>query len=90
MRKVISELVEEYAASPYLRMNLKNIHPKDIHFTINDQLFLKMLLMKIRSKTISYSIWKKKEVKKLELSLEKEINVLSNKVAEGDLESVDL
>ena len=49
-----------------------------------------MLFMKIRSKTISYSTWKKKEFNKLEGSLERDIGILSNKVAEGDIESIDL
>ena len=90
VRNVLSDLVDEYAVSPYLLSNVKNIHSKDIQFTINDQTFFEMLLMKIRSKTISYSTWKKKEFNKLEGSLERDIGILSNKVAEGDNESIDL
>ena len=49
-----------------------------------------LLLMKIRSKTISFASRKKKETRKTEFLLEKEINILSDKVPEGDPDSVDL
>jgi len=38
-------------------------------FTINDQLFLEVLLMEIRGKTISYSSYLKKEIDKTETKL---------------------
>jgi exonuclease III len=41
VKTTIREIVDRYAASPYQRSNLSDIHPKDIHFIINDQLFLK-------------------------------------------------
>ena len=65
----ISEVVKQYAVVPYNFSNLKSIHPKDIHFNINDQLFFEMLLMEIRAKTISYSARKKKEMFDLETKL---------------------
>ena len=44
----------------------------------------------IRSKTISYSAWKKKHASKVESSLENEIKDLTDKVSQGDSTSVDL
>ena len=41
VKEIIWETVEEYAASPYSINGLRNVHQRDIHFTINDQLFLR-------------------------------------------------
>ena len=84
VKTVIKKVVEKYAARPYLHSNLGDIHAKDIHFIINDQLFFEMLLMEIRSKTISYAAWKNKNSRKDESNLEKEIKILTEKVAQGD------
>ena len=56
---VIKAVAEEYAALPYIREQLSKIPKCDIQFVISDQLFLNVLLMKIRSKTISYAAMKK-------------------------------
>ena len=56
---VIRTVIEEYAALPYSREKLPFIPKYDIQFVISDQLFLDVLLMKIRSKTISYATMKK-------------------------------
>jgi len=56
---VIRTVIEEYAALPYSREQLPFIPKCDIQFVISDQLFLDVLLMKIRSKTISYATMKK-------------------------------
>ena len=89
VKTTISELVKDYAALPYQPNNLKNIHPRDIQFTINDQLFFEMLLLQIRSKTISFAAWKKKEAGLAERELEREISDLHNKVCAGDLEAIE-
>ena len=70
---VISEVTAEYSALPYNSHNLDKIPISDLQLTISDQLFLDVLLMKIRSKTISYSAFKQKENKKKEETLLKEI-----------------
>ena len=57
---VIKAVVEEYAALPRIREQLSNIPKCDIQFVISDQLFLDVLLMKIRSKTIYYATMKKR------------------------------
>ena len=61
---VIKAVVEEYAALPYIREQLSKILKCDTQFVISDQLFLDVLLMKIRSKTISYAAMKKRLDKK--------------------------
>ncbi|WP_419640335.1 hypothetical protein, partial [Thiolapillus sp.] len=45
---------------PYSREQLPFIPKLDVQFIISDQLFLDVLLMKIRSKTISYATMKKR------------------------------
>ena len=57
---VIKAVVEEYAALPYIREQLSKIPKCDMQFVISDQLFLDVLLMKIRPKTISYAAMKKR------------------------------
>ena len=61
---VIKTVIEECAALPYCREQLPLIPKLDIQFVISDQLFLDVLLMKIRSKTILYATMKKKQKKK--------------------------
>jgi len=84
VKKTISEVVTMYAATPYRISNLNSIHPRDIHFTINDQLFFEMILLEIRAKTISYGAHKKKEAAKLERELENDINRLFLQVSQGE------
>ena len=56
---VIKTVVEEYAALPHSQEQLPNIPKCDLQFVISAQLFLDVLLMQIRSKTISCAIKKK-------------------------------
>ena len=69
----IKKVVEEYAVMLYNREELHNIPKYDIQFTISDQLFLGVLLMKIRSKTIVYSTMKKRKTLQQEQRLEENI-----------------
>ena len=65
--------------------NFENIHEifnDDLHFTINSQLFLETLLMEIRSKTISYSSYKRKERDIIERDLLKDIDTLECNVSQ--------
>jgi hypothetical protein len=61
VNKLIDDIVEEYAASPYSREEMFNLNKSDIEFTIDDDTFLDFLLMKIRSHTISYATMKKRK-----------------------------
>ena len=81
----IKKVVETYAAFPYLHSNLVHIHPNDIHFIVNDQLFFEVLLLEIRSKTISYASWKKKSNNKRESHIETVIQNLFYQISQGDL-----
>ena len=57
-------------------INISNIPNSEIQFSINDQLFLEVLLMEIRGKTISYSSYKKKQTDNTEKKLISEITEL--------------
>lgn len=59
-----------------------------IQLTISDQLFLEVLLMEIRGKTISYSSYKKKQKTLQEDNLQAEINKLEE-ATEIDLEILE-
>ena len=76
IHEVIKNTIEQYAATPYNRNKLDTIPFDEIQFTISDQLFLDVLLMEIRSKTISFSSHKKKTNLEKETTLEKEIERL--------------
>ena len=78
VRKVISDVKKQYAALVYNLDEIDNIPLTEIDFQINDQLFLEVLLMEIRGKTISYSSYLKKENAKEEKKLTEEIETLEN------------
>ena len=61
----------------YDRKEMHNIPISDVQFTISDQLFLDVLLMKRRSKTIAYATMKKRKTKE---QLEENIKPLEKKV----------
>ena len=63
---------------------------KDIQFTISDQLFLDLLLMEIRSKTISYATMKKKRVIVLEEELGTKIRLIEKRVNKNELDLENL
>lgn len=71
VNKIILDTLKDYAAYPYNFDNIETILPEDIHLTISDQLFLDVLLMAIRSKTISFSKWKNYNNKLQEMEIEK-------------------
>ena len=87
--KVIFNVVQQYAAKGYEPVDSDNISQTDIKFSINDQLFMEVLLMKIRGKTISYASFKKKETNKLEDNLNTEINKLENRIDNIDFDLLD-
>jgi hypothetical protein len=63
VKETTKKAKEKYAALVYDRSTLSEIDDLVIHFTINDQLFLETLLIKIRGKTNSYASYRKKEKK---------------------------
>ena len=86
----IEKVIQQYAALPYDRNIISKTSSKDIQFTISDQLFLDVLLMEIRSKTISYVTMKKKRVRVLEEELGTKIRLIEKRVnkTEPDLENL--
>ena len=72
----IKKVLDEYAILMYNRQTLNDIPKTEVQLTISDQLFLDVLLMKIRSKTIEYSARKKRLQSVREHELETEIRRL--------------
>ena len=80
MNDTIEKVIQQYAALTYDRDNLSKTSSKDIQFTISDQLFLDVLLMEIRSKTITYATLKKKTIRVLGEELETKIRLIEKRV----------
>ena len=77
VKKCIIDTKEQYMLPVYNTEFIKdNINNDMVEFTISHKLFLEMLLMEIRGKTISYSAYRKKKEKEKEDSLVKEISSL--------------
>lgn len=89
IKTVIYNLKKEYALPVYNFDNIDNISDNDLQFTISDQLFFEMLLLKIREKTISYSCYKKKADLQKERELESEIKLLSDNLDEHVLDRLE-
>lgn len=81
----ICEVKLQYACLVYNRELIPEIDNDIIFFTVNDQIFLDILLMEIRGKTISYSTFKKKNASKRESQLEKEILILEQNLGKQSL-----
>ena len=61
INKHIKEIKRQYAIPIYNLEEIENIPDQQIQFTINDHLFLDLLLMEFWGKAISYSSYKHKE-----------------------------
>ena len=80
INNLIEDVKIEYAVFPYIRDNIKDVPTSELALTISDQLFLDVLLMKIRSKTISFASFKKRKFEENEKKLLIEIESLEKKV----------
>lgn len=87
IKEVIKNTIEQYAATPYNRQHLQTVPLEEIEFTISDQLFLDVLLMNIRSKTMEFSSKKKKNNNMEESKLEEDIQILEHKINRTELEN---
>ena len=77
VKKCINYIKEQYMLPVYNADFFKdNLNNDQLQFTVSHQLFLEVLLMEIRGKTISYSSYKKKKEKEKEESLLNEIATL--------------
>ena len=89
INKHIIETKKQYAVPIYNLDEIENIPDFDIQFTINDQLFLDVLLMELRGKAISYSSYKHKERNKTEKELIERITLMETNLQESNLESLE-
>ena len=79
VKKCINKVKEQYVLPVYNLEFIENSINNDfLELTISYQLFLEMLLMEIRGKTISYSAYKKKQKQDRENILMKDIQNLEN------------
>ena len=89
INKHVIETKKQYAVPVYNFENIANIPDSEIQFTINDQLFLEVLLMELRGISISYSSYKHKEQNKRENELIERITSLENNLDENNLENLE-
>ena len=85
----ILEVKQQYALPVYNQEDLDKLPNEEIQFTINDQLFLDVLLMEIRGKSISYASFKTNERDTKEKYLLKTIADLENNETEDNLEQIE-
>ena len=76
VKTVILDVKKTYAALVYDRDTIHLIDDEDLVLTIDDQLFLEMILLEIRGKCISYSSFKKKQLVRKENEILSEIKQL--------------
>ena len=67
--QLINDIKRDYVLQP----NFENIPDEDLHFSIDDDLFLELLLMKIREITIPYT-------SKLKKNRDREMNALLEQI----------
>ena len=89
VKKQIKDVKEQYSVHVYNKEALRDIDNLDIQLTMNDQLFLEILLTEIRGKTISYATFKKRESVKLENTLTREIRKLEEN-AQSDQNLIEI
>jgi hypothetical protein len=88
VKDIILEVKKQYAIPVYNLGNIHDIPDANIFFTINDQLFLETLLLKIRGKTISYASFIKKKERREEKDLIESINTLEENVCDSNVEEL--
>ena len=89
MNKKIIEIKQQYALPVYNIDEIQNIPDNEIQFTINDQLFLEVLLMELRGQSISYACFKNKQRNTKEKELICEIADLENNINNENIEKID-
>ena len=90
MNKKIMEVKKQYAVPVYNTDEIENIPDEEIHFTINDQLFLDVLLMELRGQSISYCSFKKKQRNTEEKELISKITLIENNLNTNNTEELDI
>ena len=87
VNETIEKVTKQYAATPYNREHVSEVNSEELNLLISDRLFLDVLLMEIRGKTIAYATMKKKKTLELEKKLFDEISTLE-KVENKDLNNI--
>ena len=75
----INNVIEQYAALHYDKASISGIAKSDLELTVSDKVFLVFLLMKIRTRTISYATMKKKKTREKRESLLRDIKLFEEK-----------
>ena len=70
MNKKITDIKKQYMLPVYNIDQAETIPDEEIQFSINDQLFLEVLLMELRGQSISYASYKNKQKHNREKELE--------------------
>jgi hypothetical protein len=89
VREKIIDLKKQYAALIYNRDKIQEIDDNELQLTINIQLFLEMLLLEIRGKTISFASYIKKIKEQRFRDLQEEIATLEKNVTENSIENLE-
>ena len=79
----ITEVKRQYALPIYDPEGIKNVPNEELQLVINDQLFLDVLLMEIRGKTISYASFKNKNREAREKNLKTIADMENNKTKDN-------
>lgn len=89
MTKKIIDIKRQYALPVYNLDEIENIPDSELCFTIDDQLFLEILLMELRGQSISYASYKNKQKNNREKELMNDIQELEHNMNESNKEEVD-
>lgn len=90
LNKKIIEIKKQYALPVYNIDEIERIPDTELQFTINDQMFLDVLLMELRGQSISYASFKTKQKKNLEKDLLNKITLLESNLNETRTEELDI
>lgn len=90
MNKKITEVKIQYAIPVYNIDEIEKIPDEELQFTINDQMFLDVLLMELRGQSISYASYKNKQKNNLEKELTNRITRLENNLNDNKITELDI
>ena len=90
VHQIIQDLKLQYALPVYNLENLNSIPDEDIQFTINDNIFLECLFMKIRGESVKFASRLKKNLTLEEDNLKSEIETLEGHSVLGNKDNLEL
>ena len=89
MNKKITEIKQQYMLPVYDINQAETIPDEEIQFTINDQLFLEVLLMELRGQSISYASYKNKQKHNREKELINNIGEIEGCINANNMEQLE-